>query len=99
MMKLSDFAAKDVVLIVTAASTLIISIFGYMAAREARLQATEAKAQAIVTHAAVNSRMDELLLIARSEAGLKATAVEKQAEKKRKAEAAATERPLDYMVE
>lgn len=55
----------------------------------ATISANKAKTQSVITHQAVNSRMDELLRLATANAKAEATLAEKTAEKVRQGEAAA----------
>jgi len=65
-------------------------IIAGIAAIPATLAAFAAYRQARATHLAVNSRMEELLALARKEATAQATLDEKAAEHRRKGEAAVT---------
>lgn len=66
---------------------LLAAVPATILAGAAYRQAGAAVLQAKATHLAVNSRMDELLVIARAEAGAQATLKEKAAENVRKADA------------
>lgn len=72
--------------------TIILAIISSgpptLLALAALIQATKAKNQSLETHQAVNSRMSELLELARKEAASQATLDEKDAEHARKGDAA-----------
>lgn len=66
----------------------LVAYFAYVQARKAKDEARLGKDQAIQTHLSVNSRMDELLRMAKLEATAQATLDEKIAQSVREGEAA-----------